>query len=61
MACPSSRLAKQGESIAYKPGMGVVPEINAPSVLPNLAGVAELDYEEAEEEDRIAPSYMYAA
>ncbi|EGD73002.1 hypothetical protein PTSG_04711 [Salpingoeca rosetta] len=50
--------AIEGESYRYLPNLGAVPEIEAPSVLPDLAGVADLRFSEELNDTNIAPSRL---
>lgn len=46
----------EGENYRYMPGMGAVPEIQAPAFLPDLAGVADLAFAADLGSTSIAPS-----
>ena len=46
----------EGENYRYMPGMGAVPEIQAPAFLPDLAGVADLAFAADLGATSIAPS-----
>eukprot|EP01147_Barroeca_monosierra_P001821 gene1821-4920_t len=48
----------EGENYRYLPNLGVVPEIEAPSILPDLAGIADLRYSEDLSDTNIAPSRL---
>lgn len=48
---------QEGESYRYVPGMGHVPEISVPSVLPKLSGVADISFS-GQDSMTIAPSAL---
>lgn len=50
----------EGENYRYRPGMGAVPEIQAPAFLPDLAGVADLAFAADLGGASIAPSVPMA-